>query len=82
MDTSYGGVEIDSTHIIDKEINGCSVRLHFTKTDNKRVEKIVLSNLIQVIDRKKQESSNNEDAHASVLTHASMKSSKSHFRHV
>jgi len=73
MDTSYGGVEIDSDHIIDKEINGCAVRLFFTKTDNKRVEKIVLNNLMQVIDRKKQESSNNEDAHASVSTHVSMK---------
>ena len=66
MDTSYEGVEIDSAHIIDKKINGCVVRLYFTKTNNKRVEKIVLNNLMQVIDRKKQEASNNEDAHASV----------------
>ena len=73
MDTNYEGVEIDSARIIDKEINGCAVRLHFTITDNKRVEKIVLNNLMQVIDRKKQESSNNEDAHASVSTHVSMK---------
>ena len=46
---------IDSINKIEKEIDGCRVRLFFSLENNINVERNVLDNLISVFDRKKQD---------------------------
>jgi len=45
---------IDPNNIIEREINGCKVRLFFSPESNEKVERLVLDNLILVFDRKMQ----------------------------
>ena len=45
---------IDPENIVEREINGCKVRLFFLLERNERIERIVLDNLMLVFDRKMQ----------------------------
>jgi len=49
---------IDTKNKIEREIDGCNVRLFFNSTNNEKLELSVLDNLLLVFDRKKQELSN------------------------
>ena len=45
---------IDPLNIVEREINGCKVRLFFLSERNERAERMVLDNLMLVFDRKMQ----------------------------
>jgi hypothetical protein len=68
MKNRYDDNEVDSTNIMEQEINGCNVRLFFTVEQNANLKGMVLDNLIQVIQRKKQDVS-------------SVQTQESHLRH-
>ena len=58
MKTVFKETKIDLANAKEYEINGCKVRLFFTLGQNEGVEKVILNNLMQVVERKKQEVSN------------------------
>jgi len=60
--------EIDTVHVNEFSTNGCKVRLFFTLEQNTELQSLVLGNLVEVIERKKQDSTN-------------MQTNKSHLRH-
>jgi len=43
---------IDPDNILEREINGCKVRLFFMLERNEKAERMVLDNLMLVFDRK------------------------------
>jgi len=45
---------IDPNNIVEREINGCKVRLFFSPQRNEKIERLVLDNLMLVFDRKMQ----------------------------
>lgn len=45
---------IDPDNTIEREINGCKVRLFFVMEENVKVERFVLDHLMLVFDRKMQ----------------------------
>jgi hypothetical protein len=47
-----------SENIIDREIDGCKVRLFFSLSHNNKVERTVLDNLMLVFEKRKQEIAN------------------------
>ena len=42
----------DPAHIIEREINGCKVRIFFNPLHNEQTERLVLDNLIQIFERR------------------------------
>jgi hypothetical protein len=50
--------QIDPNRMIEREANGCKVRLFFSVERNERVERQTLDHLILVFDRKKRELAN------------------------
>ena len=66
MNKRYEEKEIDMTHTDEFITNGCNVRLFFTVEQNPGIRDIVLSNLIQVIERKRKEAEKNEQVYANV----------------
>jgi|GEM_PF-5144322 len=45
---------IDPMNMIEREIDGCKVRLFFSLSANEKVERLVLDSLMLVFDRKMQ----------------------------
>ena len=45
---------IDPKNMVEREINGCRVRLFFSPQRNEKIERLVLGNLILAFDRKMQ----------------------------
>ena len=52
MTSAVKNSQIDIENTIDREINGCKVRLFFSLNPNKKTERFVLDNLMLVFDRK------------------------------
>ena len=50
--------KIDTENVVEREINGCNVRLFFLLERNERTERLVLDNLMLAFDRKMQRVSN------------------------
>ena len=46
--------KIDPENMVEREINGCNVRLFFLLERNERIERLVLDNLMLAFDRKMQ----------------------------
>lgn len=46
-------INIDPMNIIEREINGCKVRLYFSVEHNDRIERQVLDNLLMIFDEKR-----------------------------
>jgi len=49
-----GQSNIDAENIIERNINGCKVRLFFSPERNEKLERMVLDHLVLVYDRKMQ----------------------------
>ena len=49
--------KIDPENVVEREINGCNVRLFFLLERNERIERLVLDNLMLAFDRKMQRTS-------------------------
>jgi len=52
MDNIQKQKNIDPLNKIEKEVNGCKVRLFFSLTPNERMEHIILENLMLVFERR------------------------------
>ena len=57
MDNIIDKFNIDPENKIEREIDGCKVRLFFNSTYNEKIERSVLDNLLLVFERKQQEMS-------------------------
>ena len=47
-------LNIDPEHIVERDFNGCKVRMLFALERNEKVERLVLDHLMLVFDRKRQ----------------------------
>ena len=61
MENRYDGIALDSINTMEYDHNGCKVRLHFTLTPNESLQKDVLSNLLHVVERKRQEAADAQE---------------------
>ena len=53
-----GHRNIDADKTIERDFNGCKVRLFFIMEHNEKIERMVLDHLMLVFNRKKQDLSN------------------------